>query len=288
MTDRSRSAQATRKPTTKTEKRRPAGIPDHPTDGELHEIVRRLWALAGTELSEPVSASSVWRTLEYIKLMLVQNIEAKRPSDERTRLGATHGALAACADELGWRETHNVIRELHHAVGAYASWLREGTRRRATLRTALEQASPLLAAEATRRVDSLASLNARMREMGEARGYVLDGPPPDALRELPEAIADLLDELLPHTTDVQTLRQYIRDLSLVTPHDGVDIELAPVKTRIALSLRSGGFTVPEITRVTEPFAKPGAQWTAARDRIRKRLKTGARDKLSPDDGGTGG
>lgn len=228
---------------------------------ELQEIGRRLCALVDLAAEEPVCAESLRDAVHD-------------PACRENKF--LRFALVMCADALEAHELAPELRRLRKAVDAYAAWSDSGAELRAELIEATESAMALTDDEADRRGEALAEA---LTDEERAEGLVAKlWPSPESLRTFPRAALDLLKRE-PYV--VGWLRKVMHDLSRLNADYRIAEDLAPIKTRLAKTLASGGYSHAQIATVLEPWAKPGRERKRARNAITKRLKSKAEDLLYP-------
>jgi hypothetical protein len=188
----------------------------------------------------------------------------KRGEDRRQR--ALILSVGACADALATAEDDlpKPIRELRSVLDQYVALFEENDELVMRLIEAVVNASPLLDAEAKKRAAEITTAKRPSTKARLARAWG-----PQAIQAAPRELARSLKTHLPI---VHKVRRLLHDLTRPAAHALVKVgqNVSP-KIRIAKFLKSGGFTVAEITTVTEPQRASGAARRQARNAVTKRL-----------------
>jgi hypothetical protein len=234
---------------------------DNPGAEEFREIARRLCALIDFIPDEPVNADQLRQVVD------------DHQRDKSVRL-----ALNICADALAAHELPEKIRELLDALRDYIEWFARGAARRERLARALSSAGPLLNEEADARAQGRAEATAQaLTEEQRADGYIVElWPSPESLRFFPHEVLELLER---EAYALPWLLKLLEDLPRLDASHRVISVLAPVKTGIAKILHAGGYDVPAIADVVEPYATRGRKRAQAQNTVRARIKSTSEDWL---------
>lgn len=228
-----------------------------PKRDELQEIGRRLCALVHLIPEEPVCAATLRHALHD-------------PACREKECVVL--ALGMCADALDAHELPPELLLLREAVDAYADYSERDLEPRTRLIAAILEALPILDEEAEQRADARATA---ITDEERDQGLIpVVWPSPESLQKFPREVLDVLRR---EAHAIRWLQKVMHDLSRLDADHRIFSRLSPVKTGITKALAAGGYSIPRITTVLEPLARPGPGRRQARNTVRRRLESSSKD-----------